>query len=155
MTADCPYYFSPAQASQTMPYQRYGESVDWRALLRMNLPAISKVAPSESKQVLAVNADTVDSIAEEFPKLVKQWKDETAFHSSLSKKFTNPAYVRIMAMGKPALPLILSELQKNSGHWFYALKYIAGKDVAAESNAQSFEEARAAWLEWGYKNNHI
>ena len=29
----------------------------------------------------------------------------------------------------PALPLILEELQKNDGHWFWALKAISGNTV--------------------------
>ena len=59
-------------------------------------------------------------------------------------------------MGTAGIPLVLGELQKNSGRWFYALKFMAGekgKDVAAGIN--NYEDARAAWLEWGYKNNYI
>jgi hypothetical protein len=92
-------------------------------------------------------------IATEFRSLAKQWKRETGFRSSLSEKFTHPAYQRIMAMGKSALPFILRDLQHNSGHWFYALRFIAGKDIAAKTNNPS--DARDAWLEWGYKNGHV
>jgi hypothetical protein len=58
-----------------------------------------------------------------------------------------------MAMGEEGLPFVLKELEKNGGHWFYALKFMAGKNVSEGIN--NFEDARAAWLEWGYKNNHI
>ncbi|SRR6266478_2587938 len=90
---------------------------------------------------------------EEFNKLVKQWKEETFFLSSLSKMFAHPAYQRIMAMGTDGLSLVLGELQNGQGNWFYALKFMAGKDVAA--GIKNYEAARAAWLEWGYKNNYI
>lgn len=89
----------------------------------------------------------------EFDSLVKKWKDETFFQSSLGEIFTNEAYQRIMAMGRDALPMILSELQKKPGHWFYALEKIVGHDVA--SGTENFADARSAWLEWGYKNNFI
>jgi hypothetical protein len=89
----------------------------------------------------------------EFDSLVKQWQQETSFHSSLGEIFTHEAYQRIMAMGRDALPLILSELRRKPGHWFYALEKIAGDDKAV--GAKNFAAARAAWLEWGYKNNYI
>lgn len=92
----------------------------------------------------------------EFDRLAKQWRKETGFHSSLSKKFMHPAYQRIMAMGERALPLILRELQQRPAHWFYALQFIAGekgKDVA--QGVYDLEEVRSAWLQWGYEHNYI
>jgi hypothetical protein len=89
----------------------------------------------------------------EFSELAEQWKAETCFHSSLSKKFTHPAYQMIMAMGKDALPLILQRLEREPDHWFYALKFIARKDVG--QGAASFEDARSKWLEWGRLNRYL
>jgi hypothetical protein len=92
-------------------------------------------------------------LGSKFHMLAQQWVNETSFHSSLGEIFTNDAYQRIMAMGRDALPFIFSDLQKKPRHWFYALEKIIGFDVA--QGAKSFAEARAAWLEWGYKNNYI
>jgi hypothetical protein len=92
-------------------------------------------------------------LEEAFNDLVKEWVQDTRFHSSLSKKFMHPAYQTIMAMGEKALPLILKELQRAPGHWFYALKHIVRRDVA--ELAQGFEEARTMWLEWGERNHFI
>ena len=89
----------------------------------------------------------------EFSLLVKTWLEETRFHSSLSKKFMHPAYQTIMAMGRDALPLILRELQRSPGHWFYALRFIVQKDIAEA--AEGFDEARSLWLEWGKKHHFI
>jgi hypothetical protein len=61
-----------------------------------------------------------------------------------------------MSMGEAALPLILKELQQRPAHWFYALQFISGKkgkEVA--QGVTDMEEVRSAWLEWGYKHNHI
>ncbi len=94
-----------------------------------------------------------EALAKEFQTLVDQWTEETFFLSSLGKQFTHPAYVRIMAMGREGLPLVLNQLQRSQDNWFYALKYMAGRDVAAGIN--DCEAAKAAWLAWGYENNYI
>jgi hypothetical protein len=92
-------------------------------------------------------------IAAEFAELAGKWKEETGFHSSLSEKFMHPAYQRIMAMGEHALPLILRDLQQNSAHWFYALRFIVDDDIAVGTKTVS--EARAAWVQWGYEHGYI
>jgi hypothetical protein len=99
-------------------------------------------------------ADSID-LAREFQSLTSEWRKDTGFHSSLAKKVMHPAYQRIMAIGKPALPFILRDLRETSDHWFYALRYIVGKDIGSEANASTTEEATRAWLEWGYRHNHI
>jgi len=97
--------------------------------------------------------DTGEELADEFHALVERWQQETFSLSSLTKIYAHPAYQRIMAMGVAGIPLVLKELQKGQGHWFYALKFMAGRNVSA--GMDNFEHARAAWLEWGYKNNYI
>jgi hypothetical protein len=92
-------------------------------------------------------------MASEFASLVTQWKEETFPISSLTKKYSHPAYVRIMAMGKEGIGLVLRELQTSGGRWFYALKFMAGKNIS--EGIDNFDDAKAAWLEWGYKNNYL
>jgi len=92
-------------------------------------------------------------LKEEFDSLVKQWKEDTFFVSSLTKQFNHPAYVRIMAMGKEGLPLVLKEMQETQDNWFYALKFMAGEDAAA--GIKDFDDAKVAWVSWGYKHNYI
>jgi hypothetical protein len=90
---------------------------------------------------------------EDFKALVKQWRDETWFHSSLSKKYMHPAYQAIIGLGKEGLPFVLRELNQGKNYWFYALRLMA-RENAAEGIAD-FEDARAAWLTWGYRNNYL
>lgn len=92
-------------------------------------------------------------VRSEFEQLAQQWRQETSFHSSPSRRFTHTAYQRILAMGKDAIPHILKELSVRPDHWFYALKFIAGEDVA--KHALNFDEARTVWLEWGYANDYL
>jgi hypothetical protein len=99
----------------------------------------------------AIEVDT--KLKMEFDSLVKKWKDETFFISSLTKQFNHPAYVRIMAMGKEGLPFVFKEMQETQDNWFYALKFMAGEDAAA--GIKDFDDAKAAWISWGYKHNYI
>jgi hypothetical protein len=94
-----------------------------------------------------------DALEAEFRALAEQWRKETFFYSSLTKQFAHPAYVRIIAMGMPAIPLVLREMQRTQDNWFYALRFMAGEDAAA--GMEDFEDAKSAWLEWGYRNNYI
>lgn len=89
----------------------------------------------------------------EFNSLVKQWRDDTLFYSSLSDICFHPAYQTIMAMGKEALPFIFKDLEKQSGHWFYALKFIVREDISKE--AVNLAEARKRWLTWARKEKHL
>ena len=102
---------------------------------------------------VVLHTEPQDITEVEFRQLAEQWRRDTGFHSSLSKKFTHPAYVTIMAGGRSALPLILKELERTPDHWFYALRYITRKDIAAGTT--TFADARAAWLEWGRENQYI
>lgn len=111
---------------------------------------------AEDKRVVIIDLSGTFALSEEFRSLARKWKTETGFHSSLSKKFTHSAYQRIMAMGKPALPLILRELRDRPSHWFHALRYIAGKDAnGVAAGSDTIESARTAWLDWGRKNRYI
>jgi hypothetical protein len=107
------------------------------------------VKKSESDSAL----EKSDALAKEFHSLVTRWKDETFAISSLSKIYMHPSYQRIIAMGEAGLPLVLNALREDQGNWFYALKYMAGEDVS--EGIKNFEDAKAAWLEWGYAHNYI
>jgi hypothetical protein len=134
------YYAAPFSSGSVAIDARYSDE---------SLPESISFNPS---MTYAEASDTVPALSREFYLLVPQWKNDTRAVSSLSDMFMHPAYQRIMAMGKPALPLILTELREHSGHWFYALKHIAGKDIA--TGATNMAAAKAAWLEWGYKNGY-
>lgn len=104
---------------------------------------VAKIVPRED----------ANELTQEFKVLANEWKNATIAASSLSDLFTHPAYQRIMAMGKPALPFILRDLKQHSGHWFHALRFIVGKDIAA--GTERVPDARLAWLEWGHKNGYL
>ena len=89
----------------------------------------------------------------EFENLAEQWLRETRHLSVVAKKVTHPAYLRIIGMGKPALPLILDMLQRRPAHWFTALRAIANIDFPGHDVTPSMY--REQWLEWGRKRGYI
>jgi len=90
-----------------------------------------------------------------FQALAARWKRETATAGYLSKIVMHPDYQRIMAMGPEVIPLVLQELSKSPGHWFWALHNLvpAGKDPA--EGLTTISDATRAWLEWGKREGYL
>jgi hypothetical protein len=94
-----------------------------------------------------------DGLRREFTQLAKDWREGTKFSPTLKKMVIHPAYQRIMALGKPVVPHILEDLQRETDHWFWALHFITGEDPA--KGAETIEDAAAAWLRWGRQAGYI
>ena len=121
---------------------------------RAQIPASPTQADFGPKSVdVGTETEAEADLEKEFNVLVAQWREDTFFYSSLTKQFSHPAYVRIMAMGKEGISLVLREMQKSQDNWFYALRFMAGEDVS--KGTKDFDEAKTAWIEWGYKHNYI
>jgi hypothetical protein len=106
--------------------------------------------PQSSGFVLRSQADR---LRPEFSVLADQWRTNTRHLSLVAKKITDPAYLRIIGMGKPALPLLLEVLRDKPSHWFAALRAVANTDPAGPTANPS--EARKAWLDWGKAEGYI
>jgi len=88
-----------------------------------------------------------------FHELASRWHNETYGLSSITKKITNLNYLKIIAMGKAVVPLILHSLAQRPDHWFVALKALTDQDPTSPNS--SFEEAVEAWLSWGRQEGLI
>ncbi len=84
-----------------------------------------------------------------FNDLVRQWLTETRGISSINQMSMHPAYQQIIGMGKDIIPLLLREVERKSGHWFWALKSIIREDPVPQEKRGKTKEMRKAWLEWG------
>ncbi|MDJ0616137.1 MAG: hypothetical protein QNJ63_05185 [Calothrix sp. MO_192.B10] len=84
-----------------------------------------------------------------FIALVNQWRKETRGMSSINQMSMHPAYQQIIGMGEVAVPLLLRELERKSGHWFWALKSISREDPVPPESRGKVKEMIKAWLEWG------
>jgi hypothetical protein len=87
------------------------------------------------------------SLRDKFQALATEWRRGTRLLSASDEKILHPAYQSIIAMGSNAVPLVLHELQLRRGHWFWALRFMAGVDPVPEG--ANIDQARDAWLEWG------
>jgi len=92
-------------------------------------------------------------LRERFEALVAEWKEAVGLESDVIRMVLHPAYLQIIGMGPPVLPLLLRELERQPDHWLVALYSIAGEDAAAGHD--SFARAVAAWLEWGRERGYI
>jgi len=63
-------------------------------------------------------------------------------------------YQKIIAMGKPAVPLILAQLRTEGDdpdQWFWALRVITGENPVRPEHQGDFLAMANAWLAWGTK----
>lgn len=93
------------------------------------------------------------SVEETFRELADLWKRDTRFQSSPQRVIMHPAYQRIIGLGRPAIPLILEELEEAPRLWYWALSAITGEDPA--EGEESIAGAAEAWLTWGRAQGHI
>jgi hypothetical protein len=104
-------------------------------------------AESRGRRAAVPAASPDPALERKFRSLVAEWKADRRPSSTARDIALHPAYLRIIGIGPAALPLILSDLQKDSSQWFVALYAIAGEDAArAETTTTG---AVAAWLKWG------
>jgi hypothetical protein len=77
------------------------------------------------------------------------WMQETAFSSSLNDIVAHPSYLRIIGLGRSALPHIFQAMRAEPAHWFVALMAITGEDPLEGRYDMPFDDMTAAWLRWG------
>ncbi len=84
-----------------------------------------------------------------FAELAARWRDDTEFLSSPPAMAKHPAYREIIAMGEPAIRLILAELEARPAFWFEALRSLTGEDPVPPEARGDVGAMAGAWLEWG------
>jgi hypothetical protein len=58
-------------------------------------------------------------------------------------------YQRIIGMGPAVVPLILEELEREPGHWFWALESITEQNPVPPESAGKVGQMAEAWTRWG------
>ena len=101
----------------------------------------------------AVNAGV--DMQSDFDRLAGEWKRETAHLSSPTMIAEHRAYQEVIGLGPAAIPLILRDLQKAPAMWFMALREITGELPIREQDRGDIEAMRAAWIDWGERNDYI
>ncbi len=87
-----------------------------------------------------------------FDQLTLEWREGTAFTPSLADIVAHPSYLRIIGMGREALPYILNELRRAPDHWHWALFSITGENPVPREASGDLEKMREAWLSWASSN---
>jgi len=90
-----------------------------------------------------------------FSTLKVEWEVDTAHLSSITEIAIHPAYQQIIGMGPIAIPLILSEMKRKPGHWFWALKSITGEDPVLPEQTGQITQMTEAWLRWGKEQGYL
>ena len=117
--------------------------------------ASSGRAPAVAAIAHWISAST-ESIESKFRRLSYDWKYDTGHLSTVSRITEHPSYLGIIAMGEPAIPLILEDLRAEPNHWFRALSSIASEGPhISEHDKGDIRKISEAWLEWGKNNSYI
>jgi hypothetical protein len=95
------------------------------------------------------------SLEVKFQSLAEQWRKDTAHLSSVTKQVMHPSYQRIIGLGPAALPILLREVARQSGYWFWALSAIAGDDPVDPNDLGNVQRMSEAWLQWGKQRGLI
>lgn len=88
-----------------------------------------------------------------FYRLLEEWRFDTLASSRVRDKVEHPAFRQIVDIGKPAVPLIVSELRENPGFLFLALYPITGDTPVPPRYAGNPSTLVEAWLAWADRNN--
>jgi hypothetical protein len=88
-------------------------------------------------------------VENQFRDLVAAWKADRGPSSFMADLVRHPAYQAVIALGPPAVPLLLRELEREPDHWFAALRAITGVDPVSAASRGKLAEMATAWLKWG------
>ena len=98
-------------------------------------------------------ATTPETLEQQVTRLLNQWRQETAPLSSSSKITGHPAYQELIALGRPALPFLLRDLEAtHDGRLSKALTTITGCHPVPPEDRGKIQQVADAWLRWAKEN---
>lgn len=107
------------------------------------------------RNVLSKINERFNDMDVKFSNFSKQWREETKFVSSSNDRIYNDNYLKIIALGSGAIPLILKDLKDNGGFWFKALEILTDEQVIQDSDIGYTSRMKKAWLNWGINKGYI
>jgi hypothetical protein len=100
--------------------------------------------------------DFAGAIEKRFLALAILWKLGVGTTSSPEEIVAHPAYLQIIALGRPAVPLILRDLVENGpDFWFAALQAIVDKNPVPDDVIGDLPKMAACWIDWGRRHGEI
>ena len=103
----------------------------------------------------AIAATPNESLRQRFTQLVSEWKQQSRYMSNSAQMALLKPYQRIIGMGTPAVTLLLSELQREPDHWFWALESITGYNAVKPEHAGQKKMMADDWIQWGREQGFL
>ena len=138
--------------------QAVAEAMGWDAAELKRLRLLLHREPHVRGLGYGQHADEVEvdpAVRQRFTELADRWELETWHMSVTSDACQHPAYLQIVSMGEPTVPLILERMQQEGGHWDFALGNITGANPVRRSDWGNIAAIQASWLEWGEANGYM
>ena len=102
-----------------------------------------------------IAAITPEEPQDRFTFLSQWFREGTWMHSASSQIDKHPAAKLIIAMGEPAIPMVLRELTNHPHHWYGILQQLTCAQPVPENHAGRMAQVRQDWLDWGRDNGYI
>jgi hypothetical protein len=96
-----------------------------------------------------------ETMEQRVDRLLRTWREQTAYISSSTQLVGHPAYQELIALGPPALLFLFRDLrQSGDGHLSSALTAITGAEPVAAEDRGRIREIADAWLRWARENGY-
>jgi hypothetical protein len=100
------------------------------------------VTTQPTKQQLA-------ALEQRFRELEAIWLRDTGHLSSSTKIRSHHAFLELIQLGSPVVPLMLRDLQERPRLWVWALPAITGENPVRPGDRGNIAKMTEAWLTWG------
>ena len=103
----------------------------------------------------SVPVNTAENVEQHVARLLKRWREETAYLSSSTRILGHPAYQELIALGPAALPFLFRDLQQTGdGHLSKALAAITGAHPVPAAERGQVRKIAETWLRWARENRY-
>ena len=117
--------------------------IDWGPIVVVDSSAVDIVKPHIDPE-----------FQREFSELFQRWHLDTLKYSNPTDITGHLSYYKIVALGEPAVPLLLRELKRGSGFLFLALRAITRHNPVPPEHMGSRTQMTADWLRWGNEHGY-
>jgi hypothetical protein len=105
---------------------------------------------NQEHALIALTPEQRQTFERKFRNLATPWTELSLYRSNMGALRRHPLYHELVALGEPAIPLLLSELEREpSVSWFGLLATITGENPVPPELAGHVAAMAKAWLEWG------
>ena len=96
-----------------------------------------------------------ETVEQQVVRLLKIWREQTAYTSSSTQITGHPAYQELIALRSAALPFLFRDLeQTRDGHLSKALMDITGAHPIPAEDRGKIRKIADAWLRWARENGY-